>query len=201
MIYDNWECKRFFLLCEKQHCALCKLCVLCAIFRYLRGVMSKSIAIMRHALTENGWQKPDADRCILPEGEVQTANVAQKMAAAGIVPDAVWASPAMRALQTAEIVARQLCPNVEIETVRQLYYDDEFSVAERIEICPDTINCLLIVGHNPMVSRLVSRLSGNGNFGWFATSEVVWLEFDAKTWADIATSAITGRIKISPIKN
>lgn len=163
--------------------------------------MGKSIAIMRHALTESGWQKPDPDRCLLPDGEAQTENMAQKMAAAGITPDAVWTSPAMRASQTAEIVTRQLCPNVEIEIVRQLYYDDEYSVADLIEICPDTINCLLIVGHNPMVSRLVSRLSGSGNFGWFATSDVVWLEFDAKTWADIATSTIIGRMKISPLRN
>ena len=163
--------------------------------------MSKSIAIMRHTLTESGWQKPDPDRCILPEGEVQTANVAQKMAAAGIVPDAVWASPALRAAQTAAIVAQQLCPNVEIETVRQLYYDDEYQVVDLIEICPDTVNSLLIVGHNPMVSRLVSRLSGSGDFGWFATTEVVWLEFDTESWARIATSPIIGRIKISPLRN
>lgn len=168
---------------------------------YLRGVMSKSIAIMRHALTENGWQKPDADRCILPDGEAQTANVALKMAAAGIAPDAVWASPAQRAMQTAEIVARQLCPNVEIEIVRPLYGDDEYQVADLIEICPDTINSLLIVGHNPLVSRLVSRLSGSDGFGWFVTSEAVWLEFDAESWANIAKAPITGRIKISPLRN
>ena len=51
-----------------------------------------------------------------------------------------------------------------------------------------------------MVSRLVSRLSGSGNFGWFATSEVVWLEFDTESWADIATAPIIGRIKMSPLK-
>ena len=155
---------------------------------------------MRHALTESGWQKPDTDRRILPEGEEQTAQVAQKMLAADIKPGAVWASPAVRAEQTAAIVARQLCPNVEIETVRQLYYDDEYSVVDIIALCPDTVDCLLIVGHNPMVSRLVSRLSGSGNFGWFATSEVVWLEFDTESWADIATAPIIGRIKMSPLK-
>ena len=156
---------------------------------------------MRHALTESGWQKPDADRSILPDGEEQTTNVACKMAAAGITPDAVWASPAVRATQTAEIVAQQLCPDVEIEIVRPLYADDELRVAELIELCPDTVGCLLIVGHNPMVSRLVSRLSGNGNFGWFATSELVWLEFDTDSWSNITSSPIIGKIKISPIKH
>lgn len=155
---------------------------------------------MRHALTENGWQKPDADRSILPDGEEQTANVAQKMTAAGIAPDAVWASPALRTMQTAEIVVKQLCPTIEIEIVRPLYSDDEYQVADLIELCPDTVNCLLIVGHNPLVSRLVSRLSGSGNFGWFATSELVWLEFDTNSWTKIATAPITGRIKLSPLR-
>ena len=163
--------------------------------------MSKSIAIMRHALTESGWQKPDTDRCILPEGEAQTEQVALKMSAAGIKPGLVWASPALRAEQTAAIVVRQICQDVEIETVRQLYYDDEYSVADLITICSDTVDCLLVVGHNPMVSRLVSRLSGSGDFGWFATSELVWLEFDTDSWAKIATAPIIGRIKISPVKD
>ena len=63
----------------------------------------------------------------------------------------------------------------EITSAVALYGDDEYQVADLIEICPDTINSLLIVGHNPLVSRLVSRLSGSDGFGWFATSEAVWL--------------------------
>ena len=163
--------------------------------------MSKSIAIMRHALTENGWQKHDTDRRILPDGESQTEYVAQRMAAAGIKPDAVWASHAQRAIQTAEIVGRTVCPNVDIEIVRALYGDNEYEVADLIELCADTVSSLLIVGHNPMVSRLVSRLSGTDGFGWFATSEAVWLEFGTEHWTDIAAAPIVGKIKFSPLKH
>ena len=152
---------------------------------------------MRHALTESGWQKHDTDRALLPDGEAQTERVALRMAAAGITPDAVWASHALRAQQTAEIVSHTLCPNIDIEVVRPLYGDDEHEIANIIELCPDTIGSLLIVGHNPLVSRLVCRLSGSDGFGWFATSDAVWLEFGTDHWADIATAPITGKMKFS----
>ncbi|MBO7495844.1 MAG: histidine phosphatase family protein [Salinivirgaceae bacterium] len=162
--------------------------------------MSKSIIIMRHALSENGgWLMPDADRHILPEGIRQTEEVARKMLDSGLVPDMVWTSHAQRAIETAQVVLETLNVDVEQQILRILYGEEEESVIEAVCLCDNSTECLLVVAHNPLVSRLASRLSGSSVFGWFATSDLVWLEFDTDDWSKIMVSEITNKTKISSV--
>lgn len=163
--------------------------------------MSKTLTIMRHALSGNGgFQTLDIDREILPDGLTQTTNVANKMQATGLTPDCIWTSTATRAQQTAQAVIDTLKLKTDIDIKAMLYREDEDAVIEEILVCDNAVEHLMIVGHNPLVSQLVCRLSGTGNFGWFGTSELVSLEFDTDNWADILMSKISSRLKLSPSK-
>ena len=158
--------------------------------------------IMRHALTEGGaWNVPDTDRHILPDGAAQAERVARKLLAANLIPDAVWTSHAQRAAETAQVVMNVLNISLEPDILPLLYGEDEDRAVSAICSCDNSINHLLVVAHNPLVSRLVSQLSGSSTFGWFATADVVWLQFDTDDWSQILTSPITGMTKFSSIRN
>ena len=158
--------------------------------------------IMRHALTEGGaWNVPDTDRHILPDGVEQTERVAQKLLTASLIPDAVWTSHAQRAMETAQVVMNVLNISLEPEILPLLYDEDEDRAVSAVCSCDNSINHLLVVAHNPLVSRLASQLSGSSAFGWFATADVVWLQFDTDDWSKILSSPITDMTKFSSIRN
>lgn len=159
--------------------------------------MSKILTIMRHALSSNGSiTVPDIERFVLPEGAQQTEYIARKMIANNLQPDALWVSPALRAQQTAEIVKTTLNLSCEPEIYNSLYHDDDELVLDQIANCNNSVQHLLIVGHNPLVTQITCQMSGTGGFGWFATSMIVSLEFETDNWADAQRAKIISKIKL-----
>lgn len=164
--------------------------------------MSKTISIMRHAMSSGGsFTMPDIERFVLPEGITQTEYVAGKMVANDLIPDAIWTSPAKRTQQTSQLIHHLLQLECDLEIKTSLYHEDDEYVIEQIISCDEDFNHLLIIGHNPMVTQLTCQLSGTGGFGWFNTSDIVSIEFDTENWAEIQTSKIIRKLKITPLRN
>jgi phosphohistidine phosphatase len=111
---------------------------------------------LRHGDAEDGMD--DYNRRLSARGETRTATAARVMAALGIKPSQIFASPRIRAQRTAEIVAGALNVSVEIRDEVNFGFDVA-AVRSLIADLPDDAE-VLFVGHEPSMSGVVNALSG-----------------------------------------
>ena len=146
----------------------------------------KRLVILRHAKAEkDAARRVDSDRALAPRGEADAAGMGRIFVLRGVHPDAIVASPARRALQTAKIVARELdFPWSEIRHEKQAYLADPETLLDIVREAPDEIGTLLLVGHNPGVSELAHALARR-----FAeelpTCAAVAIDCAVDTWARV----------------
>lgn len=130
------------------------------------------IVLWRHADAEPGV--PDLHRPLTPKGQKQAKRVARWLHER-LPPDAViYASPAKRAQQTALALAH--LGSREFVTV------DEFAPSTRVDAAlgalraTDPTRAVVVVGHQPTLGELASRLLGAGVDDWpIRKGAVVWL--------------------------
>lgn len=133
----------------------------------LRDFVMKHLLIMRHAEAGSGLSPNlrDFDRPLTPHGQNQCAAQRQRLIAQHLIPDLIVHSSALRTQQTAQLVM----PRADTKLVASddLYnghghdandhYQHYLDIAD--ELAGDS-RCLLLVGHNPVISTLASYLSG-----------------------------------------
>ena len=125
--------------------------------------MVSKLVLVRHAKTQTrSLELADRDRQLTRAGRRSvearfpvTLRLVEDVSAADLK---VWSSPALRALQTAEVVARVLgIDGIEVE--ESLYTQD----AERFEAeLVEESGCVIAVGHNPFMEELC-RWHGAGS--------------------------------------
>ncbi len=122
-------------------------------------ILRHGIAVVRDDLdVEN-----DAARRLTPKGKRQLRQIAASMKKMGLRFDLILSSPYLRAKQTAEIVAESS------KLKRRLRFSDALApdgspkilIRQLNELKPAPENVLL-VGHEPYLSRLVSLLTTGG---------------------------------------
>lgn len=120
--------------------------------------------VVRHGIAEH--ENPDHPgqdhfRRLAPEGVVQLKQVAIGLAAFGVQPDCILASPHMRADATARLLAERLTPSTPPITISQLAMGATSSaLLDHLETVEATR--VMVVGHNPMLSEFVSDLTAGG---------------------------------------
>ena len=116
-----------------------------------------NLYILRHADADTE-AATDAARTLSEKGEEQARKVAQFCRTHGIQPGVIFASPLIRAQQTAEPVAKEL--NVEITTARWLACGatPERILAELAAL--ENVPAVMLVGHEPDLGNLIAHLLG-----------------------------------------
>ena len=116
--------------------------------------------LVRHGIALDVGQEGitrDSDRPLSREGRQKTTEVAAALKAIGVRPDAIAASPLVRARETARILADGLCPDAPVEVCDALQpgaEPAEFVVWLR-RLSARTV---LAVGHVPDLVELTSVL-------------------------------------------
>jgi phosphohistidine phosphatase len=124
------------------------------------------IFILRHGIAvargTPGYKK-DGDRPLTKEGEERTHQIAEAMLGIGLKFDLILSSPYVRAEQTAQIVAREF--DVEVTITKSLVPGANALdlIGEINEAKPDRV---LLVGHEPDLSRLISVLVTGSTEAW-----------------------------------
>jgi len=127
---------------------------------------SKELYLLRHGIAAEpgtGGFTSDAERPLTPEGKSILKRTAEAMLAMGIEFDLILSSPLVRAKQTAELIRQGLGTSTEICFTDNLVLraDARELLREISENYPRKKN-ILLVGHEPFLSALISRLiSGN----------------------------------------
>jgi phosphohistidine phosphatase len=127
-----------------------------------------NIYVLRHGIAvergTEGFEK-DSERPLTGKGRRQLRKSAAAMKRMNLRFDLILSSPYTRARQTAEIVAEELKLKKRLKLSDALRYenDPEAMIAEIAGLKSKPKN-LLLVGHEPYLSHLISRLiSGNGD--------------------------------------
>lgn len=120
----------------------------------------KRLLVLRHAKAEKeSGRGGDFERPLAPRGRADAAEAGRVLALRGTHPDAVLASPARRALETARIVARELdFPWDDIRPEKRAYLADADTLLELLQEADDGARALLLVAHNPGVTELAQAL-------------------------------------------
>ena len=118
--------------------------------------------ILRHGIAVDhgtpGYEN-DADRPLTPEGERKLQRIARAMQALDLDIDLILTSPYVRARQTAEGVAEVLKLGKKLEFTDTLTPGgDSRELVELISRHPKAPENVLLVGHEPYLSGLVSLL-------------------------------------------
>ena len=128
--------------------------------------MVKTLVLVRHGAPEaSSPSGSDMDRRLTESG-ARALRAAYPRVFALLGDDAearVWSSPAVRALETADVVAASLGVE-DLEVHQSLYAQDVPAFLVELEFVP--ASCVVVVGHAPIVDNVAARLAdGCPSFG------------------------------------
>jgi phosphohistidine phosphatase len=139
----------------------------------------KTLILMRHAHALNGDH--DYARPLSERGQKQAEVVAVDFKELGLLPDRIVCSGAQRTRRTAEIVAALLGFPGEIDKEDKLYEASMMDCFRAIQLTPESVDTLLLIGHNPSLSELVSAVQHSEvelpPAGFEILRRPSWLEF------------------------
>jgi phosphohistidine phosphatase len=118
--------------------------------------------ILRHGIAEELSESNlahDSQRRLTTEGRKKVHRVAQGMKMLGLKFDLILSSPYLRASETAEIVAKELHLNRHLKLSQDLASDgNPKKIIDDLRLHHPQAKRILLVGHEPYLSRLVSLL-------------------------------------------
>ena len=159
----------------------------------------KKLYIVRHAQKEDEQiERDDYDRVLSPEGINDAKNMAQQFASKNLPVDLIVSSPALRTKKTAEIFAEALNYKKTIMLNEVLYMAFVNELLETISYTFDTVDSMLLVGHNPSLTALAITLVGFKEK--FQMGAVMEIDFDCDSWIDICKENAKLVCYESPIK-
>lgn len=144
----------------------------------------KQLIIMRHGEAENlAANDRDFDRHLSAKGIEQVRSVASQLLDWDKwYPEKFFCSPSQRTRETYEQIHEETKFEADVNYLDQLYVNSWESVLERIEELPSNLKVVFLIGHNPILSELVSNLIHRSIN--LKPSDLVLLKTPQKTWID-----------------
>jgi phosphohistidine phosphatase len=120
--------------------------------------VAQQLWLLRHGEAVPHDSKPDAERELTARGERQAAAAGAALARLGVEFTAIYASPKVRALDTAKLAAESLNLEPEVEDV----LENGFEVDDALELLGrhDADARVLVVGHDPSFTQIVYDFTG-----------------------------------------
>ncbi len=154
----------------------------------------KTLILIRHA--KSAWDveaQSDYDRTLnargLADAPVMGERLSQRLAQNDQKLDALISSSAVRAEQTTCLLAQALCfPEQSIDWRRELYLASPRTMQDLVRELPEDVKTVALVAHNPGVSDLVEKLTGEF-FGDVPTCSVITIAFPVSHWLDTGSWA------------
>ena len=147
----------------------------------------KRLTLVRHSKSD--WSLPgqqDWDRALNKRGQRDAPEMARRLRARKLKPDVILSSPAVRALATATIMAREL--KVAASIVRQderLYLAGPADMLTVIRELGGSARHLMVFGHNPGITDFANRLSAGDRIDNMPTSAVFTATFAIQDWSEL----------------
>lgn len=143
--------------------------------------MQRRLILMRHGHAEEG--RHDYERRLSEAGRNAARQAGLALAHTGFSPEHVLTSPAARAHETAELVARACDFAGPLQAERSLYVAEEDAYLSALRGLPEQVSRVLLVGHNPTASALARKLGPPG--ADLRPAEYVDLRLELDAWLDL----------------
>lgn len=159
----------------------------------------KTLLILRHA--KSSWDEPelaDIQRPLNKRGKNDAPRVGEIIKEAGLVPDIILSSPAVRALKTAEAAADTCGYEGEIEIRENFYPGSPGDYIDALNEIPDGYARVMVVGHNPGLEELLSDLTGESEL--LPTAALAQVELAIQRWIDLDDKVLGKMARIWRIK-
>ena len=159
-----------------------------------------NLMLLRHA--KSSWSdagQADVDRPLNGRGKHAAMAMGRYMASNDLVPQLVLCSPAKRARETWDLLARELATFPAILIVPEIYsFGDGKALMECLRVKAGAAQSILLVGHNPSIAGLAQSLIGKGSGklrdrleGKYPTGALAVISFDLDNWGALAEGSGT----------
>jgi phosphohistidine phosphatase len=147
----------------------------------------KTLYLMRHA--KSSWsfdELTDQERPLNDRGRTDAPHMGQALAKRQLALDLLVSSPAVRAMSTAVLVARELgYPHDKIQVEPSIYQADLDTLLSVIRELPDAAGSVLLTGHNPTITDTANYLLPNNSLTHeMPTAAVLCIRFQTDHWAE-----------------
>jgi len=146
----------------------------------------KTLLLVRHA--KSSWPHTglrDERRPLLVKGKKRTRKVIDYLLEHQVAIDHIISSHAVRAFDTARIIAYALGIREEdIAVSRMIYHATAEQLYDQFFDLSDTISSVMMVGHNPAFTNFANIFLDN-KIDWLPTSGVVSVSFDTNLWVNL----------------
>ena len=146
----------------------------------------KQLVLIRHGKAARDVPvDSDHERPLLQKGVERTLLVAAYLKEQGVKPQLILSSHAVRAHDTAKLIAGKLLdtpPAVRVE--ESIYYRGRDALYDIITSLHDDLSTVIMVGHNPHMTHFVNMFI-DSPIGYLPTSAAVGFSFTTGRWADV----------------
>lgn len=123
---------------------------------------TRRLTLIRHA--KSSWKDQsldDRDRPLNKRGENDAPMMGKRLLARGARPSLIMTSPARRARRTARLIAKEIgYPREFIQREDELYLGSPEQILATVARQDNAFHDIVVVGHNPGLTELATRLSG-----------------------------------------
>ncbi len=153
--------------------------------------MSRTLTLIRHATANRGEaDMSDFNRPLTTQGQQDAINMGKHLASCQPLPDLLAASPARRAKETAQAIAKGFnIPQQQICWQNEIYNASLSQLLALISTLDDQHQTIILVGHNPALSDLCNHLSIDQKIAGLPTCAVCQMSFDVKSWQQIGPNS------------
>jgi phosphohistidine phosphatase len=147
----------------------------------------KRLTLVRHAKSD--WSlagQNDWDRPLNRRGQRDAPEMARRLRSRRLKPDLILSSPAVRALATATVMARELkVPAANVLQDERLYLASPADLLAVVRELGGDARHLMVFGHNPGMTECANQLSAGDQIDNLPTCGVFTAQFDVATWGDL----------------
>lgn len=145
----------------------------------------KILVLIRHAKSSWDYPSEDKNRPLLKRGEEAIAKVAEMTKQFVSNEFTIWSSNAVRAKNKAILY----CNAAELDVSKIIFKDELYTFNEnelerQIKKCDNSIEKLILFGHNEAITNFVNKFGDKYVFN-VPTAGFVYLELDSNDWSAI----------------
>ncbi len=144
----------------------------------------KTLLILRHA--KSSWDNAlltDYERPLNKRGKQDAPRMGKLLREQDLVPDLIITSSAERALATAEAVALASGYEQEIRATRSFYHADPEAYLDVLRQLDDSLERVMVVGHNPGMEELLEELTGL--WEQMSTAALAQISLPINQWSEL----------------
>ena len=144
----------------------------------------KTLLVLRHA--KSSWKHTgfsDHARPLNKRGKKTAPRMGQLIYEEDIVPDVILSSTALRARNTADLVAEASGFEGEVTYLEDFYHAWPSDYIDALRNLSDDIDSVMVVGHNPGMEMLLEQLTGESER--FPTAALAIIHLPISFWCQL----------------